>query len=157
MAHHHDVSLARFTLAVQDPDTPGPRYHTGIFVKTAEDGGGVFHQVTGDITSVDGMQYTPTHEPAPEISESFHSVEKIGVTPVEKYPHEWERVLRGVPPPPQQKAFNVKTMRTEPFKTRDPLMFYGPGEMRKSLVKCTEWTLERAIPALRREGLLIDG
>ncbi|KAL3455065.1 hypothetical protein BJX64DRAFT_273049 [Aspergillus heterothallicus] len=156
MAEYHEVHLARYTLAIQDPDTPEPRYHTGIFVKTFNDGSGVLHQVTGDVTSPGGMIYTPTNEPAPEKSECFHSVEMLGFTPAARYPHDWEKVLAGIPPPPQQKAFNVKTMRTEPFKTRDPLVFYEPGEERRRLVKCTEWTLERAIPALREAGLIYD-
>ncbi|KAL2847054.1 hypothetical protein BJX68DRAFT_240171 [Aspergillus pseudodeflectus] len=153
---YYDVFLARYTLAIQDPDTPGTRYHTGIFVVTSTHGSGVLHQVTGDVTSPGGMVYTPTSEPAPQESECFHSVEKLGVTPATRYPGDWEEVLRGIPPPPQQKAFNVRTMRTEPFKSREPLVFYEPGEERKALVKCTEWTLERALPALRAKGLIVD-
>ncbi|KAL2823525.1 hypothetical protein BDW59DRAFT_148565, partial [Aspergillus cavernicola] len=123
---------------------------------TGEEGAGTLHQVTGDITSADGMQYTPISEPpTPDQCEAIHSLDKLGVTPTAKYPDEWERVLKSVPPPPQQKAFNVKTMKTEPFKTKDPLTFYQDGETRKPLVKCTEWTLEQALPALRANGLLI--
>ncbi|KAJ0413107.1 hypothetical protein BJY00DRAFT_322506 [Aspergillus carlsbadensis] len=153
---YHDVFLARYTLAIQDPDTPGPRYHTGIFVATSSDGSGILHQVTGDVTSPGGMVYTPTAEPAPQDSEAFHSVEKLGVTPADRYPGDWEDVLRGIPPPPQQKAFNVRTMRTEPFKSREPLIFYEGGDERRALVKCTEWTLERAVPSLREGGLILD-
>jgi hypothetical protein len=73
-----------------------------------------------------------------------------------KHPADWDRVLRSVPAPPQQKAFNIKKMKTEPFKTQSPLTFYEPGEPRRPLVKCTEWTLERALPALRANGLIIQ-
>ncbi|KAL3451396.1 hypothetical protein BJX65DRAFT_267858 [Aspergillus insuetus] len=155
-SEYYPVFIARYTLAIQDPDTPGPRYHTGIFVATSSDGSGVLHQVTGDVTSPDGMVYTPTSEPAPQESEVFYSIEELGVTPAERYPGDWEEALRGIPPPPQQKAFNLQTMRTEPFKTRDPLVFYEPSEERRPLVKCTEWTLERALPALKAEGLIVD-
>ncbi|KAL2837102.1 hypothetical protein BJY01DRAFT_221289 [Aspergillus pseudoustus] len=156
MAQYYDVFLARYTLAIQDPDSSETRYHTGIFVATSEDGSGVLHQVTGDVTSPGGMVYTPTAELTPQGSESFYSIERLGLTPSNRYPHEWDEILRGIPPPPQQKAFNVKTMRTEPFKTREPLVFYAPGEERRRLIKCTEWTLERALPALRECGLLVD-
>jgi hypothetical protein len=156
MPEYYNVFLARYTLAIQDPDTPGTRYHTGIFVATSTNGSGVLHQVTGDVTSPGGMVYTPTSEPAPQDTECFYSVEKLGATPVEKYPEDWEEVLRAIPPPPQQKAFNVQTMRTEPFKTREPLVFYKEGEERRPLVKCTEWTLERALPALRAKGLIMN-
>ncbi|KAL2811393.1 hypothetical protein BJX63DRAFT_399185 [Aspergillus granulosus] len=156
MTEFYEVFLARYTLVFQDPDTPETRYHTGIFVMTSKDGSGILHQVTGDVTSPGGMAYTPTAEPAPQEMESFHSVKRLGVTSADRYPSEWEEVLQGIPPPPQQKAFNAKTMRTEPFKTKEPLVFYKPGERRTPLVKCTEWTLERALPGLRERGLIVD-
>lgn len=156
MSGYYEVYLVRYSLAMQDPDMPGPRFHTTIFVKTAADKSGVLHHVTGDITSANGMTYYPQQRRSPEYSQTFHSLEKLGVTPVSKHPVDWERVLRSVPAPPQQKAFNIKTMKTEPFKTQAPLTFYEPGEPRRPLVKCTEWTLERALPALRENGLIIQ-
>ncbi|KAJ6019005.1 hypothetical protein N7522_001072 [Penicillium canescens] len=156
MSGYYEVYLARYNLAIQDPDMPGPRFHTTIFVKTAADKSGILHHVTGDITSANGMVYIPQPRHSPEYSQSFHSLEKLGVTPMSKHPADWDRVLRSVPAPPQQKAFNIKTMKTEPFKTQSPLTFYEPGEPRRPLVKCTEWTLERALPALRANGLIIQ-
>ena len=153
----HEVYLTKFHLSMPDPDIPGPRHHTAIFVKTESDGSGILHQVTGDITTPNGMYYTQTPTTAPEQSEIFYSSEKLGTTPASKHPDEWVKLLESVPAPPQQKAFNVKTMKTEPFKTKDPLTFYEPGEQRRPLVKCTEWTVERAIPALREERLIIEG
>ncbi|KAB8213011.1 hypothetical protein BDV33DRAFT_185658 [Aspergillus novoparasiticus] len=156
MSGYYEVYLARYSLAMPDPDMPGPRFHTTIFVKTAADKSGILHHVTGDITSPNGMKYTPQQRHSPEYSQTFHSLEKLGVTPVSKHPDDWVKVLRGVPAPPQQKAFNIKTMKTEPFKSLSPLTFYEPGEPRRPLVKCTEWTLERALPALKAEGLIVE-
>ncbi|RJE23171.1 hypothetical protein PHISCL_04478 [Aspergillus sclerotialis] len=157
MTTHYEVFLTKFHLTIQDPDTPGPRHHTTIFVQTSSDGSGILHQVTGDITSPAGMSYTPTPSTAPEQSETFHSSQRLGTTPASTHPDEWYRLLENVPAPPQQKAFNVKTMKTEPFKMKDPLTFYEPGELRRPLVKCTEWTLEKALPALRENKLIIEG
>ncbi|KAL4876940.1 hypothetical protein BJY04DRAFT_222617 [Aspergillus karnatakaensis] len=154
MPTYHEVYLAEFPLAMQDPDMPQPRYHTTIFVKTNPDNTGTIHHVTGDVTSAAGMSYTPRpHDPL----EPLHSLERLGVTPAAAHPHEWEKLLSSLPTPLQQKAFNVKTMKTEPFKTKDPLTFYETGEERRPLVKCTEWVLERALPALKESGLLIEG
>jgi hypothetical protein len=154
MPQYYEVHLAKFNLAMQDPDMPGIRYHTTIFVRTGADNSGTIHHVTGDVTSVGGMSYTPRpHDP----SETFHSLEKLGVTSVASHPSDWEKLLSMLPTPPQQKAFNVNTMRTEPFKTKCPLTFYQPWETRRPLVKCTEWIMERALPALRDSGLLVQG
>jgi len=120
------------------------------------DGSGILHHVTGDITSSGGMHYAPTAREDPKRSQTFHSSQKLGVTPVSKHTIEWKRVLESLPTPPQQKAFNKQTMRTEPFKTKDPLTFYNPGEPKRPLMKCTEWTMEIAIPALMSHGLIIQ-
>ncbi|RDW74620.1 uncharacterized protein DSM5745_07282 [Aspergillus mulundensis] len=159
MAQFYEVYIARYPLAMQDPDVPdtGTRYHTTIFVQTSPDGSGSLHQVTGDITAPDGMTYLVQDKRVQDQIQLPHSLEKLGVTLAATYPEQWEEVLGSVPTPPQQKAFNVLTMRTEPFKTKDPLTFYEPGEERGPLVKCTEWTMDRAIPALRKAGLLLDG
>lgn len=155
MSKYYEVYLARYTLAMQDPDVPGARFHTTLFVRTGA-ADGTLHHVTGDITSARGMTYTPQTGRVPEHSRTFHSLTKLGVTPASKHSADWKRVLRSVPPPPQQKAFNTQTMKTEPFKTRNPLTFYEPGEPRRPLVKCTEWVVERALPALRANGLIIQ-
>jgi hypothetical protein len=100
MSGYYEVYLARYSLPMQDPDMLGPRFHTTIFVKTAADKSGVLHHVTGDIISANGMTYTPQQRRSPEHSQSFHSLEKLGVTPESKHPVDWERVLRNVPGPP---------------------------------------------------------
>lgn len=63
-------------------------------------------------------------------------------------------MLDGLPAPPPQKAFHRNALRTESFKCLEPLRFCEAGELRRPLWKCTEWTLEVAVPALRREGLI---
>ncbi|PLB46456.1 hypothetical protein P170DRAFT_216394 [Aspergillus steynii IBT 23096] len=155
MTQFYQVFLVKFTLSLQDPDIPGERHHHTIFVQTAEDGSGTIHQVTGDVASQDGMYYFPAPTDDPVCSEEFHSSQKLGVTPSSTHPAQWNQVLGSLPAPPQQKAFNLSTMRTEPFKTKLPLTFYEPREPRKRLVKCTEWTMESAIPTLKENGLLI--
>ncbi|ODM19401.1 hypothetical protein SI65_04385 [Aspergillus cristatus] len=153
MPQQHRVFLARFKLAIQDPDVPSPRWHTTLFVETEEDGAGYIHEVNGDIISPQGMKYLPTFQSAPETSEPFFSKELLGFT---ASPHlePWRALLESVPAPHQQKAFNIATMRTEPFKTLVPLTFYAAGKERRPLIKCTEWTLDRAIPALKEAGLI---
>ncbi|KAJ9293160.1 hypothetical protein DTO271G3_8104 [Paecilomyces variotii] len=153
----YPVYKIKSNLAVQDPDMPQPRYHTIIFVETNPDrlGSGIKHHVTGDIVS--GMCYESVHfnPNDPEIFESIHSKELVGYTAISAYPHVWEQVLTNIPPPGKQKAFNVKTMKTEPVKSWDPIItFYDPGEPRRQLMKCTEWTERLAIPALKSSGLI---
>lgn len=148
------VFKAKFKLAIQDPDMPGPRYHTIIFVETNGQGpgSGVKHHVTGDIVS--GMRYESTPIPDPKDDEVFYSKELIGYTSAANYPQVWDEFLETLPAPPRQKAFNLNTMRTEPVKTWEPLTFYEPNEPRRPLVKCTEWIEQQAIPVLISEGLL---
>lgn len=156
MSVQYPVFLTRFHLDMQDPHASGPRYHTTIFVASEADGSGVLHQVTGDISSPRGMYYYPSLMDPPEHSETFYSKEQLGVTDASTHPASWRRILNQLPAPPQQKAFNMKTRQTEPFKTLNPLVFYESGEERKPLVKCTEWTLDTAVPALKSAGLIRD-
>lgn len=104
------------------------------------------------------MTYAKTRVQDPEITESFFSKELLGYTPAAAYSDgSWEPMLHNLPRPPQQKAFNPATMRTEPFKSLSSLVFYSPNEgveVRRRLWKCTEWTLELAVPALRGVGFI---
>ncbi|KYK56272.1 hypothetical protein DCS_08242 [Drechmeria coniospora] len=156
MSNHqwYGVYKIKFKLAMQDPDMPSPRFHTLIFVETNAQGPGTGtkHHVTGDI--VKGMYYESKPYHNPDKSESLHSKELIGHTNASNYPHDFDKILKAVPPPSKQKAFNHQSMRTEPVKSWEPLTFYKPGEPRQPLVKCTEWTEQRAIPALGKYGLV---
>ncbi|RDH32889.1 hypothetical protein BDQ94DRAFT_144124 [Aspergillus welwitschiae] len=152
---HYPVYIIRTHLAMPDPDLPSPRYHTAIFIETDPvTGSGTIHEVTGDITSPEGMYYESKLAPRPESVDNFFSRTLLGMTEAAHYPNSWDKVLRDIPAPPQQKAFNVKRMKTEPFKRLSPLEFYEAGEERRPLVKCTEWVVDKAIPALRKAGLL---
>ncbi|KAJ4864781.1 hypothetical protein T069G_01311 [Trichoderma breve] len=148
----YSVYKLKFTLAVQDPDMPSPRYHTVIFVETDVDASGTKFHVIGDITS--GMSYESTTFHIEDNSQPLHSKELLGYTKAVNFKQEWDSILKNLPPPPKQKAFNIETMKTEPVKEWDPLTFYNPGEHRKPLVKCTEWTEKQAIPALLKAGLI---
>ncbi|KAG4443998.1 hypothetical protein IFR05_000517 [Cadophora sp. M221] len=146
----YNVFKVRYTLAIADPDMPSPRWHNLIFVETQHDGSGTIHHVTGDITS--GMVYATKPGRRPETSDSFYAKEYLGTIAVEDYPSEMDQILAAQPPPPKQKHFNVRTMRTEQMKPDGS--FYAPGESRPPMVKCTEWTENQAIPALYNSGVL---
>lgn len=135
-----------------DPDIPGTRYHTVLFIETNEDKSGIRHHVTGDLVS--GMVYDTGPAERPEDLDTFHNKESIGSVLRSTYPGAVDTVLKGLPPPHKQKAFNRETMRTEPVKPDGT--FYAPDEERLPLFKCTEWVEQKAIPALREAGVLRD-
>ncbi|CAG8922937.1 unnamed protein product [Penicillium salamii] len=152
----YPVYKVRFKLSIQDPDMVPPRYHTILFVQTNEQGprSGIKHHVTGDI--VTGMHYEPAIIQDPETDENFFSKELIGNTRALNYPKNWNDILKSLPAPPKQKAFNRNTMKTEPVKTWEPLAFYGADEPRRPLIKCTEWIENQAVPVLINAGLIQD-
>lgn len=137
---------------MSNPDIPGPRYHTVIFVETQKDGSGFVHHVTGDL--VKGMEYQRRPGDLPELSETFYRKEYLGTVASESWPDSVNSVCQSLPTPPPQKAFNIATMKTEPIKLDGS--FYKPGEVRKPLFKCTEWTVDFAIPALRQSNIIKD-
>ena len=146
----HNVYKVIYTLAMQDPDMPAPRYHHLIFVETKADGSGFAHQVLGDIAS--GMFYDAGRSERPEDAEMFIKKELLGTIDAADYPLRFDQVLVAQPPPPKQKHFNTKTMRTEQIKPDGT--FYEPGEARPPMIKCTEWTVNQAIPALYAAGIV---
>jgi hypothetical protein len=149
----YPVYKVKFRLSIQDPDMYQSRYHTILFIQSNEQGPrtGIKHHVTGDI--VTGMHYEAVSVDDPENDENFYSKELIGHTRALNYPKNWNDILKSIPAPPKQKAFNKVTMRTEPVKTWDPLTFYEAGEPRRPLIKCTEWIEDQAIPILINAGL----
>jgi len=146
----YSVYKIRYTIAIPDPDMPSPRYHNVIFVESDPNGNGIIHHVTGDITS--GMYYDTKKAKRPEESESFYAKEFLGAIKASDYPHKMDQVLRAQPPPPKQKNFNIKTMKTEQMKPDGT--FYELSEPRPPMIKCTEWTVNQAIPALYASGVL---
>lgn len=131
MSTHHNVYRVQYHLAVQDPDTPGPRYHTVIFVETSKnDGSGFIHHVTGDL--VTGMRYEKKPGKRPEESATFYAKSLVGTMDPSQYPRALDEICQKQPPPPKQKAFNRATMRTEPVKPDG--RFYKPSETRPPLI-----------------------
>ena len=101
---------ARYSIAIPDPEMPGPRYYTVIFVATNSDGSGFIHHVTGDL--VTGMRYERKIGKIPEESGTFHSKELLGKIQATGYPARVDQVCITQPPPPPQK----RTNKTEQFK-----------------------------------------
>ncbi|KAL8343181.1 hypothetical protein RB601_004495 [Gaeumannomyces tritici] len=172
-AQRYAVYLAKSKVGLKDPDIPGPRHHHVIFVETnVQDRSGVKFHVVGDITSSGGMTYESRPAPAPEAEygEALCGKEPLGHTPAAAAAAaagsggggferaRWDALLRGLPTPPRQKAFNVATRRTELVKAWEPrVVFYEPGEARHVPWKCTEWTNEHALPALWAAGFIVGG
>ncbi|KAI1389527.1 uncharacterized protein F4822DRAFT_427876 [Hypoxylon trugodes] len=128
-SYNYAVYKLRFTLAQQDPDIIGTRYHTVIFVETNANRSGTMYHVTGDITS--GMIYQSKLYNDPELSLSFHSKDFLGYTT--KSLSAWENLLRGVPPPEKQKApeSNVDPLLSAPNGPSSALyrLFDRPGSL----------------------------
>ncbi len=99
-----------------------------------------------------GMRYEKKPGRQPEQSQNFHSKQLLGRIRESDYSR-FDQICAQQPAPGRQKKFNPNTMRTEPIKPNGD--FYQPGEPRLGLIKCTEWTVERVIPALQREGILV--
>ncbi|KAH7357022.1 hypothetical protein BKA65DRAFT_495982 [Rhexocercosporidium sp. MPI-PUGE-AT-0058] len=98
------------------------------------------------------MVYATRVGEKPEATDIFHAKEFLGTISAEDYPDEMDRVLSEQPPPPKQKHFNIRTMKTEQMKSDG--LFYEVGESRPPMIKCTEWTENQAIPALYHSGIL---
>ncbi|KIW62808.1 hypothetical protein PV04_10939 [Phialophora macrospora] len=135
---------------IPDPDMPGRRYHTALFVQNTDNDEGTIHQVTGDL--VTGMTYEVKRAQRPEDSQDFHDKELLGTVEPSQYPAFFDQICRQQPPPPKQKKFNLATRRTE--QTKSDGSFYAPGEQKAPMIKCTEWTELQAIPALIKAGIL---
>ena len=109
---------------------------------------------TSDVVLTDGIA---KQHPISEIAQrGEEELERYGGDDIhDPLPHDHlPEVGCTLPPPPRQKAFNVKTMKTEPIKLWHPLTFYDSGEARAPLKKCTEWVEQDAIPALLEHGIL---
>jgi hypothetical protein len=151
-AQAYDVYKVQYRLGLQDPALSETRYHTAIFVHTDADGAGFIHEVHGDIASGTGMKYGRKHEEAPELSDTFHAKTLLGKVLANDYPGPVEALLHTVPPPPRQKRFDPASMSWEQCKSDGTP--YASHETRPPYSKCTEWTEQRAIPALLRAGLI---
>ncbi|KAI1383593.1 uncharacterized protein F4822DRAFT_82222 [Hypoxylon trugodes] len=151
---YYRVYKLKSKVSVPDPDIVGERFHHSIFVESNADGSGMKFHVTGDITA--GMKYEIQERFNPDGADMEHTKEPLGFTDRGTFPKQWDEILSQQAPPPKQKAFNIKTLKTEPVKTWEPLTFYAPGEQREPLWKCTEWTEYQALPALYDAGLIVQ-
>ena len=147
----YNLYKMRFKLAIQDPLMgPQPRYHHILFLETHTNNRGHVFNVVGDLVA--GMIYECRLSENPELDDSFHDKVLLGRVSMEDFPGRLDTVLRSLPPPPKQRAFNVQSMRMEQIKEDGG--FYGEGEERPPFKKCTEWTELEAIPKLRAEKLI---
>ncbi|KAF7913327.1 hypothetical protein EAE99_010717 [Botrytis elliptica] len=148
----YKIYKIQWHLAMQDPFMPQDiRYHTNIFIETSKDGSGTICEVNGDIVSASGMSYLKFPSPPPESFESFYQSNLLGKIAVSDL-EEVTGVLRSIPPPPRQRWFNPKSMKMEACKVDGTL--YRDEEEVPKFWKCTEWTNEKALPALWAKGLI---
>lgn len=128
------------------------RYYTVLFVQTEEDRAGRIFYVTRDIVQAYSMQYESKPAQRPELSGTFFAKELLSYIPPEQYPNGIESVLRPIPAPPRQRIFSPNTMQYEQCKPDGTL--YQAHEDKPPYMKCTEWTEEHAIPALRQHQVI---
>ncbi|KAF2798609.1 hypothetical protein K505DRAFT_321745 [Melanomma pulvis-pyrius CBS 109.77] len=139
-------------LGLQDPLMgPGTRYHNTLFINTSPSGSGRTIQVIGTISDLNGMTFQEEASPAPESSDAFHQKYYLGQIRSEDY-EQVVTLLRAIDPPPRQRVFDTKTLRY--VKCKPDGTTYTEGEEEREYWKCTEWTLQRAVPALFGSGLL---
>lgn len=183
LPEYYNAWRIREHLTMPDPEETKTRYHTYLFIEhndatnnppasddavtspTSSNIMGWTHEVTGDISTSTGMIYL--HKPvprSPENSEVFYSKEFLGRVPADGYPKNVDEVCRSIQPPGCQKKFNPETMRYEGvvFEGSNAgggegrsWRFYKPGEERKGYFKCTEWLVERVLPKLVAEGMIV--
>lgn len=147
----YNVYRVETKLGMQDPLMgPEERGHNAIFVEMGQDGGRIL-QVTGAITDADGMYFEEKYDKHPEKSETYLRKHYLGQIQATQYSNVVQ-LLRSIPAPPLQRDFDYKTMSWIPCKPDKSR--YGPGEVIPPYIKCTEWTLQKAIPALENSGLL---
>ncbi|KAL5343487.1 hypothetical protein BJX70DRAFT_170580 [Aspergillus crustosus] len=153
----------QFDRVAHDPLDPAKRYHVGIFVEKsrARQLGSLFH-VTGDVIAASGMRYEERLDCVPTASKTLHNITEIGrVHRDDYYSGRIYRVLAALPTPTKQQGINFwepdpVTRRHEIIWTKENGERYGPGEQRRPVFKCNEWTHEYAVPTLRNEGILLS-
>jgi hypothetical protein len=131
---------------------PGKRYHNAIVIETEANGSGRVIQVIGAIGQSGGMTFESKRGRKPDESDSFHRQHYLGTITTGYLDSVIKFIQTRCPPPPQQRNFNTQTYKTEQCKPDGS--FYQPGEPLPPYEKCTEWTLNKAIPALQQSGYL---
>ncbi|KAJ0422344.1 hypothetical protein BJY00DRAFT_73786 [Aspergillus carlsbadensis] len=150
-----------FDVAAHDPLDPAKRYHEGVFVEVDLDTnrGTMFH-VTGDVIAPSGMQYDEKTRYSALNSANLYKCPQIGW--IRKADFDAGRVsaiLSALPTPTKQQGLNFwgtghRTGYTEYIWTKENGEPYKPGEERRPVIKCNEWTHQLAIPALTDAGIL---
>lgn len=166
----HNVYLVTFSSPTSSPNS---RTEVSLFVETSPNGDGFIHAIHASSalpnTSNDHRhryQYIRQFQSCPK-SPFFSERKKIGVTSRALYPALWDACL-------SRMSFSVGVDEFCSLRngngdgsgsgsgcfdgqrcTHRPL--HGEDRVSKGAVKCTQWTLDRAIPLLRKNGLLKDG
>lgn len=150
-------------MVAPDPLDPVKRYHEGIFVQMdpLNNTGTLFH-VTGDIMAATGMIYQERGGYVPGVSALLYRNTEIGwVSKDDYHSGKFSTILRALPRPTKQQGINFWeidpiTRKHEIIWTKEDGERYEPGEQRRPIFKCNEWTNLHAIPALRAAGVLRD-
>ncbi|PLB48829.1 hypothetical protein P170DRAFT_356380 [Aspergillus steynii IBT 23096] len=156
----YKVSTPEFDTVAYDPLDPPKRYHTGIFVELDAEAleGDLFH-VTGDVIAASGMRFEVKENYVPGASRFFHRSTDIGWIRKVDYPR-IRGILQALPRPTKQQGLDFwskdPAKRNKLTWTKQNGDLYGPGEERRPIIKCNEWTHDLAIPKLRSEGILHD-
>ncbi|KAJ5722221.1 hypothetical protein N7488_000256 [Penicillium malachiteum] len=154
----YKVYTPEFDKVAFDPLDPRKRYHTGIFVERDPGSleGEQFH-VTGDIIARSGMRFEVRENYVPAASKYFYRTTHIGWIHKNDYP-KVKGILEALPRPTKQQGLDFwskdPAKRNKLTWTKQNGDLYGPGEERRPIIKCNEWTHELAIPKLRDEGVL---
>ena len=154
----YTVWRAEYKLLLPDPlmpPTPIPRTHNAIFVQTDSQGNGRTIQVDGSLADTNGMSFQEKRGERFEETYTFLRKHYLGQIRATDYAAVVE-LMRSLPPPPRQRAYDHSIGGQGPCKPDGSR--YGPGEVVPEYWKCTEWTLQHAIPALQKSGYLFpDG
>jgi hypothetical protein len=148
----YNVFRIETKLGLQDPLMgPEERAHNAIFIETSQNGEGKILQVDGAITEPNGMRFEEQKGERPEDSESHLRKHYLGQIQIAEY-SKVVQLMRSLPTPPLQRDFDYKMMSWVPCKPDRSR--YEPCKSVPPYMKCTEWTLQRAIPALEQSGFL---
>lgn len=150
-----------FDTVAFDPLDLQKRYHEGIFVeddpKTQQ---GIMFHVTGDIIAPSGMRFETKEGYAAQASAHLHSYAQIGwVRRTDFDSGRIKAMLRALPTPTKQQGLNFwgkgpSSGYHEYIWTKTNGEPYGPGEQRRPIIKCNEWTHQLAIPTLMNADIL---
>ncbi|KAI3228007.1 hypothetical protein DTO012A7_6590 [Penicillium roqueforti] len=143
-SERYRVFTPEFDTAAPDPLDPAKRYHTGVFIQTDPDifEGDLFH-VTGDIIAAKGMYFDVKESYTPGASAHFHRTTEIGWIYKVDFPR-IRGILEALPTPTKQQGIDFwshdPSKRNKITWTKENGELYGPGEQRRPIIKCNEWT-----------------